>query len=138
MLQNNTYDATDLTKKVSAASAQTIADNIFNRTLATTTPVGKQYGYTNGYDSPGEVVEIKGVADGGEKSEELVRQIMNLVTTRGKVFSVYTIGQAIKQTPGGKLSVTAQQRAQAMVERYLDPTTNQVHFSPVYFRNLSP
>ena len=138
VLQNNTYDATDLTKKVSAASAQTIADNIFNRTLATTTPVGKQYGYTNGYDSPGEVVEIKGVADGGEKSEELVRQIMNLVTTRGNVFSVYTIGQAIKQTPGGKLSVTAQQRAQAMVERYLDPTTNQVHFSPVYFRNLSP
>lgn len=138
VLQNNTYDATDLTKKLSAASALTLAGNIFNRTLATSAPVGKQYGYTNGYDSPGEVVEVKGIADGGEKSEELVRQIMNLVTTRGNVLSVYTIGQAIKQTPDGKLNVTAQQRAQAMVERYLDATTNQVRFSPVYFRNLSP
>ncbi len=135
VLQNATYDFTDLTKKVSPSTATTIADNIFSRTLATG---GKQYGYAAGYDSPGEVVEMKGVADGGEKSEELVRQIANLVTARGNVFAVYTVGQAIKQTPSGKLTVTAEQRTQAVVERYLDSTNNQVRFAPVYFRNLSP
>ncbi len=138
VLQNNTYDSTDFTRKLGAGPARDIADNIFNRTLATTSPLGKQYGYAGGYDSPGEVVEVKGIADGGEKSEELVRQIMNLVTTRGNVFSVYTIGQAIKQAPDGRLIVTAQQRAQAMIERYVDPANNSVRFSPVYFRNLSP
>ena len=134
VLKNNTYDSM-ITNTMSATTAQTLANNIYNQTLATG---GKKYGYTNGYDSPGEVCEIKGVSDGGEKSEELVRQVMNLVTTRGNVFSVYTIGQAIKQTPDGKLSVTAQQRAQAMVERWQDAITSEVHFSPVYFRNLSP
>ena len=138
VLQNSTYDSTDTAKKLSAASAGTIADNIYNQRLATTTPAGKQYGFAAGYDSPGEVVEIKGIADSGEKSEELVRQIMNLVTARGNVYGVYTIGQAVKQTPDGTLSVTAQQRVQAIVERYLDPATNQVRFAPVYFRNLSP
>ncbi|CAN5341037.1 hypothetical protein BH09VER1_BH09VER1_27500 [soil metagenome] len=135
VLQNATYDFTDLTKKISSSTATTIADNIFNRTLATG---GKQYGYAAGYDSPGEVVEMKGVADGGEKSEELVRQIANLVTARGNVFAVYTVGQAIRQTPSGKLTVTAEQRVQAMVERYQDSTNNTVRFAPVYFRNLSP
>ena len=138
VLQNNTYDSTDTTKKVGAASAQTLANNIYNQTLATTSPLGKQYGYAAGYDSPGEIAEIKGVADGGEKSEELVRQVMNLVTARGNTFSVYTIGQAIKQKPNGDLTVTAQQRSQAMVERWQDAITSEVHFSPVYFRNLSP
>ena len=132
VLQNNTYDSS-MSNTLGAASARTIAGNIFNQTLAAG---GKQYGYAAGYDSPGEVVEIKGIADGGEKSEELVRQIMNLVTARGNVFGVYTIGQAIKQTPSGTLNVTAQQRVQAMVERYSDNTG--VHFAPVYFRNLSP
>lgn len=134
VLQNNTFDSS-ITNTLGFSTAQTKANNIFYKIKAAG---GKLYGYTNAYVSPGEVVEIAGIADGGEKSEELVRQIMNLVTTRGNVFSVYTIGQAIKQTPDGKLVITAQQRVQAMVERYLDPAKNEVRFAPVYFRNLSP
>jgi hypothetical protein len=87
-------------------------------------------------------VEIDGVADKGEKSEELIRNISNLITARGDVFNVYSIGQALQQTRDGKLVVTGEQRLQAMLERYptTDPTTGTVtfHFKPVYFRNLIP
>ncbi|PTX99519.1 hypothetical protein DB346_16920 [Verrucomicrobia bacterium LW23] len=141
VLLNATYDASQPSGKLSASNAQSISANIFNRTLATS---GKQYGYSTGYDSPGEIVEIKGVADGGEQSEELVRSISNLITTRGDVFSVYTVGQSLKQTPDGKLLVTGEQRLQSMIERYTEagsasgaaPAT--VNFVPVYFRNLTP
>ncbi|XHR28465.1 MAG: hypothetical protein ACFUZC_21430 [Chthoniobacteraceae bacterium] len=138
VLQNCTYDATSPSATLAPDAALALATNIYNRTLSTTLFPGKQYGYQYGYDSPGEVVEISGIADTGEKSEELVRQISNLVTTRGNVFSVYSIGQAVKQKQNGKLVVTGEQRLQAMIERYLDATTNQVRFTPVYFRTLSP
>ena len=146
VLQNCTYDSTDLTKKLSAGTAQTLANNIYNHTLAVNgdnSTNGYFYGYQSGYCSPGEVAEIKGVSDGGEKSEELMRQIANLVTNRGNVFSVYTIGQAVKQAPNGTYTVTGEQRLQAMVERYLnyntaDATKNEIHFAPVYYRNLTP
>jgi hypothetical protein len=136
VFEGATFDATDLTKKLSNASARTIAQAVYDRTLAGGTSPGKQYGYAKGYDSPGEIVEIKGVADGGEASEQLVREIANLITSRGDVYSVYTLGQAMKQTPAGQLVVTGEQRQQSMIERYSDGTT--VHINPVYFRNLTP
>ncbi|WP_156345014.1 hypothetical protein [Verrucomicrobium spinosum] len=100
---------------ISIAKARTIARNIYNRTLAAK---GKKYGYAETYDSPGEIVEIAGVADGGEESEAVVRGIASLVTTRGGVFMVYSIGQALKQTPNGNLVITAESRQQTMLERY--------------------
>ena len=85
---------------------------------------------------------MAGVADQGEKSEELYRNISNLITARGDVFSSYSIGQALHQTPDGKLIVTGEQRLQAVIERYVytDPSTGatSVRFNPVYFRNLIP
>ena len=138
VLQGCTYDCST-SAKLTSGSAAALAQNIYNATLGTG---GKQYGYQGGYDSPGEVVEIKGIADQGENSEELVRQIANLITTRGNVFSVYSIGQALKQTPNGRILVTGEQRLQAMVERieYTDPADSKrkVRFAPVYFRNLTP
>jgi len=134
VFQNGSYDATDATKKLSASEARTLAQNVFDRVLAAN---GKQYGHASSYDSVGEMVEMKGVADAGEKSEELFRQTANLLSTRGNTYSVYSIGQAIQQSPSGKLNIMAEQRIQAMVERYAD-STNSVHFSPVYFRNLNP
>ena len=128
-------NATDTTQILSSGSAAQVANNIYNRLTATN---GKLFGYTNGYFSQGEIVEIKGIADQGEASEETVRQIANLVTARGNVFSIYTIGQALKQTPQGKLVVTAENRQQAMVERYLDSSTKKVHFKTVYSRPLTP
>ncbi len=73
-----------------------------------------------------------------------MREIANLITARGNVFSVYTIGQALKQTQGGKLLVTGEQRQQAYLERYLvdkgntDPNDDSIGFRTIYFRNLIP
>ncbi|MFA6175601.1 MAG: hypothetical protein WC765_03365, partial [Phycisphaerae bacterium] len=120
---------------MSAVQAETLARNVYAHTLAIG---GKAYGNTNVYDSPGEVVETAGVADGGEESEAIVRGVANLITSRGNVFSIYTIGQSLKQTPVGSLLVNGEQRLQAMVERYLDNTSNTVKFRTVYFRNLTP
>ena len=98
----------------------------------------------NAFDTPGEICEIKGVADAGEKSEALVRDIASLVTSRGNVFSIYTVGQALRQAPDGRLIVTAEQRQHAVVERYHDnrgtpvSTDDEVRFRPIYFRNLTP
>jgi len=140
VLQNSTYSFTS-NAKLAADQATMLAGNIYNGTLAT---AGKKYGYADGYDSPGEIVEIKGIADQGEASEELVRKIANLITTRGNVFTVYSIGQALKQTPDGRLIVVGEQRLQAMIER-IDYTEKvggidvpKVRFSPVYYRNLTP
>lgn len=138
----------------SATSAESIAENIYRRTLATGTNKGKVYGYPwtvspaatdpNAFDTPGEICEVKGVADAGEKSEALVRDIASLITSRGNVFSIYTVGQALRQTSDGRLIVTAEQRQHAVVERYHDnrgtpvSTDDEVRFRPIYFRNLTP
>ena len=122
----------------SPAQAATLAGNICNRTLAAG---GKSYGYPDGFDSPGEIVEIAGIADTGEASEELVRQVANLFTTRGNVFTVYSVGHALKQAPNGNLTVTGEQRLQAVIERVekTDASGNKtLGFAPVYFRNLTP
>ena len=136
--------------RLSITDAQTIAKAIYERKLAkgSALPNGKLYpssGPPNAvYESPGEVAEIEGVADKGEESEELIREIANLITARGNVFSIYTVGQSLKQTPAGKLIVTGEQRQQAMVERFLrdkgTATTDddEIGLRTVYFRNLMP
>jgi len=134
---------------LSAEEAAELADNIYHRTLSPTnaqiSAFGKQFGYQAGYDSPGEMIEVKGIGDQGEGGEALVRDIANLVTARGNIFSVYSIGQSVKHTLEGKLIITGEQRLQSMLERYLDdpddnPATanSKVRFRPVYFRNLTP
>lgn len=129
------HDATQPDAKITPESASALARNVYERKLASG---GKQYGYLQGYDSPGEMVEIEGIADQGEASEELVRQVSNLVTTRGNVFSVYSIGQALKQTPAGGLHVTAEQRRHTMLERFQDASTKQIHFRTIYGLQLTP
>jgi hypothetical protein len=131
---------------ITHAGAQSIARNIYNHTLASGNNTGKAYpsgAPFSVYDSPGEIVEIAGVADGGEASESIVRGIGNLVTTRGNVFSVYTVGQSLKQTRGATptIVVNGEQRLQTMIERYLDtttPATPVVKFRSIYSRNLTP
>jgi hypothetical protein len=123
---------------ISPAQAEAISRNIYSRTLATGANPGKHYGNADAYDSQGEIVEIAGVADGGEESEEVVRGIANLMSARGSVFSLYSIGQALKQTPDGRLVVNGEQRLHTLVERYLDSSDDTVKFRSVYFRNLTP
>ena len=137
------------------AAAESVANNIYNRTLATGVNKGKTYGYPwtptppaatapNAFDTPGEICEIKGVADTGEKDEDLIREIASLITARGGVFNIYTVGQSLKQTSAGKLLVMAEQRQQAVVERFLDTLNTEdkaddvVRLRTVYFRNLTP
>jgi hypothetical protein len=137
VLQGCGNDSTNSSSKVTAAQALTLAGNIYRRVLADGNPKGKSYGYGSGYDSAGEIVEIKGIADGGEQSEALYREISNLVTARGNVFSIYAIGQAIEQTPDGRLLVTAEQRTRTIAERFLNPANNKIEFGSVYFRSLN-
>jgi hypothetical protein len=138
---------------LTANEAQVLAQRIYDHAPsprlpfpAPPRPAGKAYpaGGSLVYESPGEIAEIEGIADGGEESEILLSEVINLLTTRGNVFGVYTVGQALKQTPAGKLVITAEQRQQAMVERYIWTknttvgTDDEVRFRTVYFRNLSP
>jgi hypothetical protein len=57
---------------------------------------------------------------------------------------VYTVGQALKQTPVGKLVVTGEQRQHAVLERYLvgkgtsTPLDDSVALRTIYLRNLTP
>lgn len=120
--------------KLTADEVATLATNIYNRTLSSK---GKSYGFADGYDSPGEIAEIAGVADGGEETEEVMRGIANLISARGSVFTVYTIGQSLKQTPGNKLLITGELRQQVMLEGYPD-TASTTKYRPVSVRTLSP
>ncbi|WP_009965433.1 hypothetical protein [Verrucomicrobium spinosum] len=139
--------------------ATEIAGNIYRRELSPLNnrlgkSFGKSYGFpwkaapvatdANAYDIPWEICEVKGVADEGEASESLVREIGSLITSRGGVFTVYTVGQAMKQTSSGQLTVTAEQRQQVMLERYVtnrgtaNAADDEVRFRVVYSRNLTP
>jgi hypothetical protein len=137
VLQGCGNDSSNSSSKVTAAQALTLAGNIYRRVLADGSPKGKSYGYVSGYDSAAEIVEIKGIADGGEKSEALYREVSNLITARGNVFSIYAIGQAIQQTPDGRLLVTAEQRTRTILERFLNPASEKIEFGSVYFRSLN-
>ncbi|HEX4084238.1 MAG TPA: hypothetical protein VHY22_04955, partial [Chthoniobacteraceae bacterium] len=96
--------------KLSPSAALGLASNLVNdvngQELASGNGnTGKAYGVPAGwpqsaplpYVSPGEICEIKGIADGGEASEEMVREAGNLLTVRGDVFTVYSVGQALKE-----------------------------------------
>jgi pSer/pThr/pTyr-binding forkhead associated (FHA) protein len=83
-------------------------------------------------------LEIQGIADRDKRSEELVCEIANLITARSNTFSVYAIGQALEQTPDGRLTVSAEQRQHALIERYSIGDSREVRLRTVYFRNLIP
>jgi hypothetical protein len=142
-----------LLQGTSVSNPSTVAANIYNHRLAARTgsgAFGKAYGYpwgasgSNAYDNPWEICEIAGVTDGGEASERVMREMGSLITARGDVFSIYTVGQALLQTPAGKLVVTGEQRQHSVVERVLDmrgtsdPRDDQVSLRTVYRRNLNP
>lgn len=136
--------------------AAQIALNLYRHVLADGINPGKHYGHpwpddplagfsgVNVYDTTGEICEIKGMSDEGEKSEALVREVVGLFTTRGAVFSIYTVGQAIKQSRSGRLEVTAEQRRHTLVERVLDgkgtaaTDDDEVRFQVLYGRDLGP
>ena len=143
VLQDCRKDSLNPSWLITADEARVIARNIYLRKLAPRKgelPAGKQYGAKGQfecYETPGEIAEIEGVADRGEASEELIREIANLITARGNTFAVYSIGQSLLQTKNGTLLVTGEQRQHVLVERYTE-NDGKVRLGTVYARNLMP
>lgn len=126
---------------LSAAAASGIAGNIDRRDLAGSgSHPGRAFGNTNIYYSPWQIVEMADVAQGGEESEELLRQIGGLAAVRGNVFSIYAVGQSVRQAKDGKITVLGERRSHNMVERLtrvVGGNTNTVYQS-VFSRELQP
>lgn len=72
---------------------------------------------TECYVSSGELAEVEGLADEGESSERRLAGVVDLATTQSSTFRVYSLGQAITQTPGGELVVDAEKYLVAIMER---------------------
>jgi hypothetical protein len=118
----------------SASSVSTLASNIYYHQLAAN---GQSYVSTapSAYTLPGEIAEIKGVADGGEASEANLQSVVDLLTTRSNVFRVYSVGQAIQQTKNS-LQVTGEHRDYSIIERSVG-SSGAVIFHVVYHRNIT-
>ena len=112
-----------------------VAQNIVNHTLAaggsTYAGDGKFYNY------PGEICEIKGVADSGATDwdkEATIRNLASTLTTKSNVFSVWGVAQTVKKLSAHKDYgsyepgdvVTGEKRFQAIVERYVWPGADGV------------
>jgi len=100
------------TNGLDKARAEMLADNISRHVVS---PKGESFG-TNFYYLPGQIAEIEGVSDSGEASEEIFRKMIDLATTRGTVFSVYAVGQSLKQDPKGNLRVLGERRQVTLLE----------------------
>ena len=113
---------------LSLTEAKADVQNILNKTLAaSTTGSGAQYGNSDLisnalYLMPGEICEVKGIADSGEQSEALVRNTIGLLTTQSNVFLVFSVGQKIQQLPNGQIKVLGEVRTRTLLERYEDLT----------------
>ncbi|MFV0338411.1 MAG: hypothetical protein ACK5LK_09250 [Chthoniobacterales bacterium] len=110
LLKDNTAFANDTER-------QTALNNIIDRTIADTSLAKGKLDPSNTYRSIGEIVELEGIADKGETSEARLIGLIDLVTTQGNVFSVYSLGQSLKQTPSGDLIPLAESNQLFMVLR---------------------
>lgn len=98
----------------SAAERQAVIQHLLSKTLATG---GRDFGKSKTFVSAGELAEIRGIADTGEASEQKLAGLVDLATVQSNVFRVYSVGQAVKQTPNGRLVVRAEKSVMALLER---------------------
>jgi len=89
------------------------------------------------YPSVGQLAEIKGIADSGEASEQVIRQVASLATVRGNVFSVYSVGQALQVSKTGKVSINGEKMVRSIVERTLDASGNP-QYKVIYWSEIYP
>jgi hypothetical protein len=128
---------------VSTTAATTLSANIVNYHLGVAGGVasgGRTFSVNSAHEvpffTPGQLSEVKGIADGGEDSEELVRQLLAVTTVRGNVFSIYTVGQSITQDASGAITELGEKRYQVMVERVgYGPNTV---YQPIYMKTIMP
>ena len=88
---------------------------------------------------PAEICNVPAIAalraTNNPTRNDLVRQVVGALTTQGNVFSVWTVGQAVKKKPAntdyGEFeagdNVLAEVRMRFVVERYLDPGADNVY-----------
>jgi hypothetical protein len=119
--------------------ASSIVSNILNHDVA-----GQDFGAPGVYDYPGEICEIRGVADGTISpgttdwdKEVLIRNLASSITTKSNVFSVWGVAQTVKKNAannnpanqgvfetraGGAAAddtITGEKRFEAVIERYV-------------------
>lgn len=99
----------------------------------------KGYDYTDAtagsplYYYPGEIIEVSGIADGGEESEALIREILPLISTRSNVFRVYALGQSLHHRPTGIL-ISSEKRSMSLIE-VDDATPGSARAKVIYQQN---
>lgn len=116
------------TSALSADEAADKAANIVNLRPATGGNPGNFHGFTNFYLTPGQIAEAEGVADGGEASETLLRNTVDLLTTRGSVFGIYSIGQSIRWRSADNVIILGERREHWNVERLQTTGSNTAKF----------
>lgn len=121
-----------------AFSPDLIESNIRNRVTASG---GLLYDEER-YVSAGELAEIAGIADGGERTEENLAWVLGAASARGNVFGIYALGQALQETPSGDYRVNSERYLHVLLERYeaWDAVSGEaeVRFRVVNHRQLTP
>lgn len=107
---------------IASAEATAAADSIVVGELAAGSNAGRAFGPSEFQDArmyftPGQLSEIKNVADSGEASEARLRTMLPYLTSRSSVFSVFSVGQKITQLRNGQIRVLGESRSQSLLER---------------------
>jgi len=130
------------TNALSQALIETIRGNIQSRTLANSQGnQGITYGSgtaTNILFTPAQIVEYAGVADRGEASESVLREMLDVAAIRSSVFTIYSVGQAVSQDASGTLRVLAESRKQRTIELTSPNSATTGGFNTIFNRRLLP
>jgi hypothetical protein len=122
----------------------TAANNIYNMVYDGADPNSLFNNIPTGmFSYGGQVCEIKGLSKNTSNNKSLAetpaRGIVNLITPRSDIFTIWAIGQSIKDVnrngtfePGVDI-ITGEARAQVIVQRYEDPA-GAAKFRTLYYR----
>jgi hypothetical protein len=91
---------------------------------------GRTFGGNDFLALPGELAEVRGISDDGERSEQVFRDVISQATTSSRVFTIYSIGEAITQTPAGAIIITSNRTIETMVA----PVPES---APILFQSIS-
>ena len=80
--------------------------------------------------------QLRGNTNWTASVKGVIRAIYGNVAVSGNVFSVYSIGESIKQDPTGVIHVPGERRVHHMVERV--DSGMSVSFQPVFTESLNP
>lgn len=133
----NTLFTNVITNVFPVAQSNVVSNVIVATNLATNgLNIGEFVG-NQAYSSVGQIAEIRGISDAGEESEKVIRQVASLATVRGDVFSVYSVGQALKVSPGGRVNINGEKMVRAIVERTYDGAGN-AQYKIIYWSEIYP